>query len=174
MHFRKYSKYGYASTKKKRKLEPQPSTSGSTGGDQVLTMSALPSHLALLSPAIEMNQQIQGSNPQSGTSLQATKCELPRTYITMKHGQVLVNIDFMSEIQKEHDVFFSLTDLANGVSVGLVPPNAHMVPSLPCCGVVRLYHPTCAEADLFYRLQAEIVRFCSLHPKLPPYNTALQ
>ena len=123
---------------KRQKFQPQPSTSGTTGETQVGPMPAIPPQQALLS---------------QDTSLQANKCELPLTYITMRHGQVLINSDFLSGLQKDHDIFFSLTDLANGVSVGLVPSNAHVVPSLPSCGVVRLYHPTCPETDLFYRLQ---------------------
>ena len=99
-----------------------------------------------------------------------THCTLGDTYITMQHGHVLINTKFLSKLQSEHDIYFSLSDISTSVSVSLCPPNAHIIPSLPCCDVVRLYHPTCPASDLFYKLQIEIMRFCSTHPKLPRYT----
>lgn len=150
---------------------PQPGTSTSKDVPLVVLQNLDISNSCLeqsLPP--QMANSVVASQGHKIDTIECTECTLPDTYITMRHGHVLINTKFLANVQKDHGIYFSLTDIANSCSVGLPLPTVHVVPSLPCCNIVRLLHPTCAISDLFFRLQVEIVKFCSTHPNIPQYH----
>ena len=97
-------------------------------------------------------------------------CLLAETYVLIKHGQILLNTKYISNIQERYNVLFPICKCVDYLSRGLQSPPVLAVPSSPCCGVIRIYHKSCPQKELYKKAQQYCVDWANLFPALPPPN----
>ena len=115
--------------------------------------------------------QLQNTVGQaSNTTIASNFCDTPQGYLFLRHGDIMINLTLLSNIEQTHNILFPINACAEQASDSNNPPQVMILPSNPCCRTVRFYHPTMEITDLFSKLNRYITQWVAMHPLIPLYR----
>ncbi len=123
------------------------------------------------------NSLVQVDNLSQNTSINAsqtsfpqTLCDTPQSYVYMKHGDVMLNLALLADVEQNYNILFPLNVCAKQISDSSSRITVMMLPSKPCCRTIRFHHPHMQTLDMYEKLQSYFCQWAAAHPLVPFYG----